>query len=254
MLAQLLPDTLFAYLLVFARVGSALMVMPGFGEVMLPARVRLMIAFGVSAVLYVVVAPALPAMPESPFVLVGLIAGEVAIGLFLGFLAQMMLMAMHTAGMIVAFQTGFGNALAFDPAAAQQGSITGVFLGLLALLLIFVSDTHHLLLQAIVHSYTIFEPGALMPVGDVSQALTRALARSFSIAVQISAPFLVAGLLFYIGLGLLARLMPQVQVFFIALPLQIGLGLAVLVLVASAMSLTFLDGLRDVFTSGIFGG
>jgi len=253
MLAQLLPETLFAYLLVFARVGSALMVMPGFGEAFLPPRIRLMMALGVSIVLYALVAPTLPAMPSSPFALVGLIGGEVAIGLFLGFLAQMMLIAMHTAGMIVAFQTGFGNVIAFDPSAAGQGSVTGVFLGLLALLLIFVTDTHHLFLSAVVRSYDIFVPGALIPVGDISQALTLALSRSFALAVQISAPFLVAGLLFYIGLGLLSRLMPQVQVFFIALPLQIGLGLAVLVLVVSAMSLAFIDSLRETFTTGLLG-
>jgi len=254
MLGEILPDTLFAYLLVFSRVGAALMVMPGFGEAFLPARIRLMIALGVSLVLHALVAPAIPGLPASPLVLVGLIGSEVAIGLFLGFLAQMMLIAVHTAGMIVAFQIGFGNVLAFDPAVAEQGSVTGVFLGLLALLLIFATDTHHLFLQAIVRSYALFVPGELMPLADIGQALTRALARSFSLAVQISAPFLVAGLLFYIGIGLLARLMPQIQVFFVALPLQIALGLAVLMLVISAMSLTFIDGLRDVFASGILGG
>jgi flagellar biosynthetic protein FliR len=254
MLSQILPETLFAYLLVLARVGAALMVMPGFGEVFLPARIRLMIAFGVSAVLFSLVQSALPAMPGSPLVLVGLIGGEVAVGLFLGFLAQMMLMAMHTAGMIVAFQVGFGNVMAFDPTIAQQGSITGVFLGLLALLLIFATDSHHLMLQAVVRSYTVFVPGEIIPAGEISQVLARALSRSFSLAVQISAPFLVAGLLFYVGIGLLARLMPQIQVFFIALPLQIVLGLAVLMLVVSAMSLAFLDAFRDTFQAGLMGG
>jgi flagellar biosynthesis protein FliR len=90
-------------------------------------------------------------------------------------------------------------------------------------------------------SYALFEPGDVPAVGDVAGLVTRTVSGVFRIGIQLSAPFLVFGLLFNVGLGVLSRLMPQMQVFFVALPLSILAGFILLVLVLRAMMGLFLD-------------
>ena len=105
----------------------------------------------------------------------------------------------------------------------------------------FATDMHHLVIAALNDSYTIFSPGELMPSGDVAALATRTFATAFKIGIQLSAPFLVFGLVFNLGLGVLSRLMPQMQVFFVGVPLSILVGFLILLLVIGAMMGTFLD-------------
>ena len=95
---------------------------------------------------------------------------------------------------------------------------------MLGVTLLFATDSHHLVIAALNDSYAIFSPGELMPSGDVAALATRAFAAAFKIGMQLSAPFLVFGLVFNIGLGVLARLMPQMQVYFVGVPLSILAG------------------------------
>ena len=112
----------------------------------------------------------------------------------------------------------------------------------------FATDLHHLVIAAMNDSYTIFQPGELPLMGDAAQHVTRIVATAFRIGIQLSAPFLVFGLLFNFGLGVLSRLIPQMQVFFIGLPLSIMLGLLLLLVVIGAMMGTFVDYLEGVLT------
>ena len=104
----------------------------------------------------------------------------------------------------------------------------GSFLTVVALLLIFSLDLHHLLLRATVGSYALFVPGEALPVGDFSEMISALFAKTFLLAFQISAPFVAVSIVFYLGVGLLARLMPQVQIFFVIVPLHVAIGLVVL--------------------------
>ena len=132
-------------------------------------------------------------------------------------MVRMLISALHIAGVIIGFQTSLANATFFDPSNSQQGAIFAAFLNIIGTFLIFVTDLHHLMLMAIADSYTLFRPGAPLPLGDFSQVVVRVLAESFVLGLQLSAPFIVIAIIFYTGLGLLARLMPQIQVFFIAI-------------------------------------
>jgi flagellar biosynthesis protein FliR len=107
--------------------------------------------------------------------------------------------------------------------------------------LLFATDTHHLVIAALNESYRIFAPGELMSSGDVAALATRAFATAFKIGMQLSAPFLVFGLVFNIGLGVLARLMPAMQVYFVGVPLSIMIGFLIFGLVLSAMMGTYLN-------------
>ncbi len=228
MLEALLPAQLFSVLLVFVRVGAATMLLPGYGEPYVSPRLRLLLSLLIALVVTPVLSKTLPPMPDSVALLLLLILGEVLIGVFLGTLARMVLAALTTAGMLIAYMSTMANALTNDPSSAQQGSIAGSFLTLVALLTIMTLDLHHLMLLAVIDSYELFAPGQVPPVADFSEMMARTVAKTFLLSFQIAAPFVVVGLIFYLGLGLLGRLMPQMQVFFVAMPLQIAIGLAVL--------------------------
>jgi flagellar biosynthetic protein FliR len=171
---------------------------------------------------------------------------ELIVGAVLGFTARLAISALQVTGTIVAQQLGLGFVTAVDPTQNEQGALVGNFLTLLGVALVFATDLHHLVIVAMNDSYSIFAPGELPLMGDAAQHVTRVITTAFRIGVQLSAPFLVFGLLFNLGLGVLSRLMPQMQVFFIGLPLSILLGLLLLVLVIGAMMGTFVGYLEGV--------
>jgi flagellar biosynthetic protein FliR len=166
---------------------------------------------------------------------------EIFIGVVLGATARVTLGALQTAGAVIAQQMGLGFVTSVDPTQGQQGVLIGNFLTLLGVTLLFATDSHHLVIAALNDSYKIFAPGEMMASGDVASLATRAFAAAFKIGLQLSAPFLVFGLVFNIGLGVLARLMPQMQVYFVGAPLSILAGFLILAAVLAAMMGTFLD-------------
>lgn len=232
-----LPQTAFQFLLIFARVGTMLMLMPALGESMIPARVRLGFALMLSLVFLPLMVGYLPSGQFELFGAFGLMFHEIAVGLILGGIARMIVMATQTAGATIAFQMGLSMAQTADPTQpGVQGAIVGNFLTIVGIALIFATNLHYLVLAAIHDSYMIFPPDAPLMFDDAMVAALNAVASAFTIGVQMAAPFIVFGLVFYLGLGLLARLMPQLQVFFIAMPANIGVGLILLaILITSVM-------------------
>lgn len=242
---QILPELSFAFLLIFSRIGTMVMLLPGLGERSFPVRVRLSVALILTLVFHPFASAYYPSPLGGIVQVIGLLVGELAIGFVLGIAGRMMLGALQTAGTIVANQLGLGFVTAVDPSQGQQGALIGTFLSLLAVALIFATDTHHLVIAALGQSYEIFRPGVFPETGDAAKYAAELAAGSFKIAVQISAPMLIFGLIFNVGLGVLAKLMPQMQVFFIAMPASIILGFAVLALVLATMMgvyLSYLEG------------
>ncbi|MEI8395015.1 MAG: flagellar biosynthetic protein FliR [Rhodospirillaceae bacterium] len=234
-LQTLIAGQLFAWLLIFTRVGSAFMVMPVFGDQFVPARARLLLALIISVIVTPALQNRLPPEPNSIIALTLLILGEVLVGVFVGSLPRLMFGALEVAGMIIAMQAGLSNAFVFNPSLASQGSLPGSLMSWLALLLIMVGDLHHLLLMAVIHSYDLFQPGAPLPVSDFMQMVSHLVSQSFMIGVEMSAPFLATGLVFALALGIMARLAPQMQVFFVFMSAQIAYGLFLFAITVSAM-------------------
>ena len=225
MLDQILPANLFAAALVFARLGSAVMLLPGFGDSYVYARARLVLALGLTVLATPVVAPLLPALPTSPIRLMLMLGGEIAVGLFLGSIARVLLSALQVAGTVVSIELGLSAALVFNPQQQTQEAITSAFYSVAGVLIIFLTDLHHPMLKALVGSYNVFHPGADFFWGDFSDAMARATADAFRLGIEIAAPFIVLGTIFYVAVGLLSRLAPQLQILFVIQPLQIVAGL-----------------------------
>lgn len=253
MLEEVLQSGTFAFLMVFARIGAAATLLPGFGERYLSPRIRLMIALGISLVVTPLVADTLPVLPESPWRLFLLLGGEIVVGLFLGAIGRILFSALQTAGMVIAYQAGMANAFIEDPLAASQGALFGTFLGILGLVVIFETGLQYVMLEAVVDSYNLFVPGRMPPLDDFSLAAARVFSDAFALALKIASPFIVVALTFYLGLGLLGRLMPQIQVFFIALPMQIVIGFSVMAVTLAAAMTWFLGSFEDTYL-GLFTG
>lgn len=238
---SMLPALAAAFMLVFARVGTMVMLLPGFGENNLPMQMRLGIALGLTLILLPLHRAAYHVDLQSLAAVLMLLVHEIVIGLMLGATARVTISALEVAGSIIAQQLGLGFVTAMDPTQGQPGALLANFLTLLGLTLLFATDTHHLVIAALNDSYSLFDPGQLLPSGDMASLAATAFAAAFKIGVQLSAPFLVFGLVFNVGLGLLARLMPQMQVYFIGVPLSILAGFVILIAVIGTMMGSFID-------------
>lgn len=241
-----LPATAAAFLLMFARLGTMAMLFPGIGERSLPVRVRLVTALLLTAIMFPLHREAYRADLSGFGPVVTLLVGEIMIGFVLGMAARLAVSALQVAGAIVAQQLGLGFVTAVDPTQGQQGVIVGGFLSLLGVAMVFATDLHHVAIAGLDHSYRVFAPGVLPVSGDALALVVRAVEGAFRIGVQLSAPFLLFGLVFNVGLGLLARLMPQLQVFFLGIPLSILAGFAIMLALIGAMMNVYLDHLGGV--------
>ncbi|HWP26061.1 MAG TPA: flagellar biosynthetic protein FliR [Xanthobacteraceae bacterium] len=249
-----LPALATTFMLMFARIGTMVMLLPGFGEMNIPARVRLAVALALTAVLLPLHRGAYQIDLTSLGPVLMMLGQEMLIGGMLGLVARLAISALQVAGAVVAQQLGLGFVTAVDPTQGQQGMIVGNFLTILGVTLIFATDLHHLIITALHDSYRLFVPGASLLTGDIAALFTRTTATAFQIGVQLAAPFLLLGLLFNLGLGVLSRLMPQIQVFFFGMPVLIFVGLLVLLLAVGSMMGVFLDYfggvLRTLTSSG----
>src|SRR6185312_12025809 len=187
-----LSGLVLTYLLVFARVGAMIMLLPGLGTMGVPSRVRLVLALAVAYALTPVVQAQYPAAaPASAIALGILIAQEITAGVLVGAMAAIIMNGLQVGGFLIASQIGLAYSQSFDPSQNTQGVSVSTFLALLGTVAIFATNLHHL-----------------------AQLVIQLVSSTFALGFQLAAPFLVFGFAVYAGLGLLARLMHQIQVFF----------------------------------------
>ena len=254
MLAELVVEEAFRLLVIFVRIGSAMVIRPGLAEAYVAARARLLLALGLSLALLGPLAPTLPALPDEPLALARLLAAEAVLGLFIGSAAKVMFAALHIAGTTIAFHSGLATADIFDPNEATQGTLPGNLLTTTALVLLFVTDSHHLLIEGLAASYATLPPGDALPWGDMAELLARLVDRAFALGLRLAAPILLVSVLTYLAMGVLNRLMPTFQVFFIALPLQILAAFATVMLSFAASLLAFFTFYEEGLASLGLGG
>jgi flagellar biosynthesis protein FliR len=237
-----LSGLVLVYFLVFARTGAMLMLLPPINQQGISSRVRLMLALGVSFALAPGLAAHYPAQaPASPFALGVLVAEEVTAGLLVGAMATIIMSALSVAGELISTQTGLAYAQLLNPTMGDQEPVFSNFLTLLAGTLIFATDLHHLGIAAVQGSYALLPPGGALPTGDMAELTIRLVSGAFSLGIQLAAPFLIFGFAVNASIGLLARLMPQLQVFFIAMPINILAGFFIVMLLIGTMMTAFLN-------------
>ena len=239
-LQAFIAQGVFAYMLTFVRVGTALMLMPGLGDNLVPQQVRLYIALGFTLVIFPITSAFMPDPIPSSVLLFMLIIFEFVTGLFIGTVARILLTALDVAGMIISMMIGLGNAQMFNPIMASQGSLIGAFLSITGITLLFVTNLHHLLLMGVFESYHAFPVGQMLEAESMAEMIAKVVASAFRIGIQMSVPLIIIGTIMYIGMGVLARIMPQIQVFMLAMPLQVLLGLITFGMIAATAILFWL--------------
>jgi len=242
-LGQYSAGLVFGFFVVFARLGTALMFLPGFGETQIPVRVRLAFAVVLCLALYPVT-PVAPLLPQSPVAMVKLFGAEVTVGLWIGLTARIILASLEFAGYQVGQVSGLTNAFGPSIGSFQGATLIATFLLLSGVALIFATDSHHIILLALLRSYEVFPPGVIFP-GAMAEQIVRAGTQSLYIGAAIAAPFFVMGLLLNLGMGLANRMMPQLPVFSVAASILIGAGMLILAYAAPTILHYFLDQLLN---------
>ena len=227
-LDKFLSGHAFGFVMVFSRLGSALMLLPGIGETFVPQRVRLMLALAISFLMLEPLLPRLPAPPETISGLTHAIGYEVMIGLFFGTLLRILMNVLETTGMVIGLQSGLSNATVLNPALASQSPLPSAFLSMIGIVMVFVTGLDHLLFRSLIALYDVFPPNGEVIPGDMAQTIIQAVNKSFVVGIELAMPFFVIGLLMYIALGIMQKLMPQVQLFLVLLPVQIWGGLTLM--------------------------
>jgi len=237
--------------LIFARLGAIVMLIPGIGEAMVSPRIRLALAFVMTLALFPVLSAGAPATPGSVGELAGMVIKEALIGLMIGGVLRLFMASLATAGEIVSLQTTLSFAQTANPSQAQPSTTLGTFLSLIGVVLIMTSDLHHLFISAMVRSYAIFPFHRTAPAGDAATLAIQTVGRSFALGVQLAAPVMVFALIFNIATGLVGRVMPQFQVFFVATPLMVLTSLSVFAISLGAIGMVWVDRYHDLLT--VFG-
>jgi flagellar biosynthetic protein FliR len=250
-LAPLFDNLSYQFLLVFARLGGAIMLLPGIGDMRVPMRVRLLFGLALSALTMGVIGHALPATPPQFGQMALQVISEAGIGLFIGTIAALLMSILNMAGAVIAAQIGLGNALTGELFSAESGATIGAGLMAAGLVIIFTTGLDHLMLTAIARSYDSLPAAQLPALQDLADTLTSTVSAAFSTAIQLSTPFLVLGLAFNIGLALANRALPQLPVFFVGLPASLAGGLIVLMIAIPAILIGFADSFGTLFTSAL---
>ncbi|GER08597.1 flagellar biosynthetic protein FliR [Iodidimonas muriae] len=243
-----LSGELYLLMLVFSRIGTALMFIPGFGESFLSTRIRLIAALVLTWALAPIVRPETLRLPSEPFLLFQDVFIEVLVGLFLGLSARMFITALISAGQMISQIIGLSNIFVMPNVAIQLGSVIGGFLLLAGLVFIFASGLHLLSIDALARSYAGMPLGQPPDITAMTQNFIAVVATGFRLAVQLASPFLVLGFVYYLGLGLMNKAMQQLPVFFVSIPAAVAGGVLMLILVISGMLMTFRDVYADWLT------
>ncbi len=218
------------FMLVFGRAGGLIVSAPFWGSQTVPVVVRAWIAMLLAIATYPLVPVASLAAGVTLLSLFLALGGEIFLGLILGWFAQLLFAAMRLAGQEIEVKSGLGLIQLVDPHEGGQTGIFSAFLELIAGLIFFSMNGHHLLIQALSASYRVFPLGGEKFVGRVLEGLIGSTGEIFTIALRISAPVIVGLILSDIVLGILSRAIPQMNVFLVAQPLQFGFGILLLML------------------------
>ncbi|MFD2613018.1 flagellar biosynthetic protein FliR [Paenibacillus gansuensis] len=235
------------FLLIFCRITSFFVVAPIFSMRGLPSQVKIGLAFFVSVLILLNQYGTVTVETDATYVLS--IAREILAGLLLGFLAYLFFTVVQIAGSFIDLQMGFGIANVIDPMTGAQSPIFGNFKFMISILIFLSINGHLLLLEGLIQSYqwvplnsTLFQQ---MYSGHITDFLIRTFSETFKLAFQMSAPIVVAMFLTDVALGLLARTVPQMNIFVVGVPLKILVGLLMLLLLIPG----FISQFEHVFAS-----
>ncbi len=220
---QITAGQIETFILIFLRVSAIIITIPILGNRSVPMRLK----GGLSVVVALLLVPFVQynAVPIKLPLLVIKMCGEVLIGIVIGFAGQILFAGVQLAGQLVGFQMGFAIVNVVDPVSSSQVSIIAQFQYLLALLIFLAVNAHHIFLYAIAESYQLIPPLSFHYSGPLMESILELSKDIFVVAIKTGAPVIAMLLFTSVGLGLIARTVPQMNVFIVGFPLKIAMGL-----------------------------
>lgn len=243
---HILLNEFWPILIISARMIGLFSWMPGFSDLHIPFRMRVIIAIGTALAFALTLK--VPSYPPNSTHMLLLFLSEYIAGVFLGFILKIFLSALETAGTIMSQSVGLSNALVPNLLDHEQTSILTSFFALAGTTFIFVFDLHHLILWGVYSSYELIPIGALNILQDKALVVSHSVNDAFLYALKFSMPFFIFGNIVYLGMGILNKLIPQIQVFFLSMPIQILIGLLILMLSVGFILTTFLEYVSSSWT------
>jgi flagellar biosynthetic protein FliR len=243
-----LPALGFGFMLVLSRVGTAMLTGPGLGEAEIPPTIRAALALVFAALVFSTLGIVFSPVPENVTRLAGMLATEIVIGAWMGFMTRVLVMALGMAGAIISFMIGLSSVLQIDPSVGGQVPALQRMMSLGVIALLFATGLYALPLQAIVGTYDLLPPGDAFDTGAAARLVTSAVAQSFGLALQLAAPFVITSMVWQVALGFISRLVPSIQVHVVSAPAQIAGGLALLMGLAAAMLSSWTAGTTRSFS------
>jgi len=244
---DLILNHAFTLVLVLARVGATFALLPGLGESVIPAFVKAGLVLTLTILILPIIEPMLPPRPESEVTLGLMVLAELANGLWFGWLARILTTSLPLAGQFIADFAGLANVLQPSADLGAQTTVISRMYDVAVPVLILSTGLYRMLISALVGFYRLIPPGTLTWTADSTPTTVAVVGESFDLALRLAAPFILAAVAWHVAIGLIARLVPRLQVFFVALPGQIALGLLLLAAVATPMVGAWMEAMRADF-------
>ncbi|TCL75648.1 flagellar biosynthetic protein FliR [Rhizobium sp. BK251] len=240
--------TILALFIAFCRIGTCVMILPGFSSSRIPVQIRLLIAVALSmAMLPVLWDTIYPRVSAPGATYIGLIFTESLVGAMYGMLARLYTLGLQFAGTIISMMIGYSTPGAVD--IVEDTFETGLtnMITFSGLMLLFILDFHHIVFRALIDSYSVVSLGAEIQMRSNLISITDTLESTTYIMLRLSSPFILYGLMFNVSIGFINKLAPQIPVYFISTPYLLMGGLFMFYLSIAALVSQFADAFGNVF-------
>ncbi|MED5353516.1 MAG: flagellar biosynthetic protein FliR [Nitrospinota bacterium] len=234
------------FLFVLFRVGAMIIFVPILGSRQIPAVLKIGLILFLSIAIFPLVQDRPIPEPKGLFDLSKFLMVDMTIGLGIAYISRLIFAAVQVAGTVVDFQMGFGVVNVIDPQTDTQVSVTAQLQNILAVFIFLAIDAHHYIFQAIVDSFFVINPFEINFASVTPEYVLHLFTATFTTAVKISAPVMAILFFLSVGLGLVARTVPQMNVFIVGFPLQIGIGLLMVGLSISFFSIIVQNEMHDM--------
>ena len=215
-------------LLIFIRIMSAFAATPIYSHTSIPGQVKVFISFIIAFIIFSITSPANVAVEFNAWWLFAMAIKEIVVGLIIGFSINLIFYGFNFAGTFIGFDMGLAMAQVMNPIEETNGNVVGQIIYFMALMIFFIIDGHHYIIRALSYSFQIIPLGEFQAKEALFSLMIKYSAEVFIIAVKIASPILVSFFLIHVAEGVLARMIPQMQVFFVTQPLKIGIGFVLL--------------------------
>ena len=244
-----LLDSVPIFALAFARVGASMALLPGLGEAVAPASVRIGLAVSITLLLMPeLVGPAFLVQVKGLNMML-MVTSEVVTGLWFGWIARIIVLALPIAAQYIGFLVGLSSVLQPDSELGSQSTALGKLFELAAPLMMLLFGLYTLPLTALNGLFQLIPLGQLLPAADTTQSAMNAVITALNLALQLASPFVVIGIVWHLAMGQIARMASRMQIYFVSTPGQIVFGLVLLMLTASAIIMAWQDGARTFLST-----